>query len=38
MDIHNALYIEYQEQNLKNWKKLKKDMKTLEETNSKTGT
>ena len=38
MDIHNALYTEYQEQDSRNWKEVKKDMKTLKETTSETGT
>jgi hypothetical protein len=29
MDIHNALYVEYQEQNLKNWKETKKNWKNI---------
>ena len=31
MDIHNSLYVEYQEQDSRNWKEVKKDMKTLED-------
>jgi len=31
MTIHNALYVEFQEQDSRNWKELKKDMKTLED-------
>ncbi|NBW21189.1 MAG: hypothetical protein EBR82_75830 [Caulobacteraceae bacterium] len=38
MTLHNALYVEFQEQDSRNWKELKKDMKTLEETTSETGT
>ena len=30
MTIHNALYTEYQEQDSRNWKEIKEDMKTLE--------
>jgi len=30
MTLHNALYVEYQEQDSRNWKEVKKDMKTLE--------
>ena len=32
MDIHNSLYVEYQEQDSRNWKEVKEDMKTLKET------
>ena len=32
MDIHNSLYVEYQEQDSRNWKEVKKDMNTLKET------
>ena len=32
MTIHNALYTEYQEQDSRNWKEVKEDMKTLNET------
>jgi len=32
MDIHNSLYVEYQEQDSRNWKEVKEDMKTLNET------
>ena len=32
MTIHNALYTEYQEQDSRNWKEVKEDMKTLKET------
>jgi hypothetical protein len=32
MTIHNALYTEYQEQESRNWKEVKEDMKTLNET------
>ena len=38
MTVHNALYTEYQEQDSRNWKEVKKDMKTLKETTSETGT
>jgi len=31
MTVHNALYTEYQERESRNWKELKKDMKTLED-------
>jgi len=31
MTVHNALYVEFQEQDSRNWKELKKDMKTLED-------
>ena len=31
MDIHNSLYVEYQEQDSRNWKEVKEDMKTLED-------
>ena len=31
MDIHNSLYTEYQDQEAKNWKDVKKDMNTLED-------
>ena len=30
MDIHNSLYVEYQEQDSRNWKEVKEDIKTLE--------
>ena len=30
MTIHNSLVVEYQEQDSRNWKEVKKDMKTLE--------
>ena len=30
MTIHNALYTEYQEQDSRNWKEVKEDIKTLE--------
>ena len=30
MTIHNALYTEYQEQDSRNWKEVKEDMKTFE--------
>jgi hypothetical protein len=29
MTLHNALVVEYQEQDSRNWKEVKKDMKTL---------
>lgn len=32
MTVHNALVVEYQEQDSRNWKEVKKDMKTLNET------
>jgi len=32
MDIHNSLYVEYQERDSRNWKEVKEDMKTLKET------
>ena len=32
MTIHNALYTEFQEQDSRNWKEVKEDMKTLKET------
>ena len=38
MDIHNALYVEYQEQDSRNWKEVKEDVNTLKETTSETGT
>ena len=31
MTIHNSLVVEYQEQDSRNWKEVKKDMKTLED-------
>ena len=31
MDIHNSLYVEYQEQDSRNWKEVKEDIKTLED-------
>ena len=31
MTIHNALYTEYQEQDSRNWKEVKEDIKTLED-------
>jgi len=31
MTLHNALYVEYQERDSRNWKEVKKDMKTLED-------
>ena len=31
MTVHNALYTEYQEQDSRNWKEVKEDMKTLED-------
>lgn len=31
MTVHNALYVEFQEQDSRNWKEVKKDMKTLED-------
>lgn len=30
MDIHNSLYVEYQERDSRNWKEVKEDIKTLE--------
>lgn len=30
MTVHNAIYTEYQDQEAKNWKEVKEDMKTLE--------
>ena len=30
MTIHKSLVVEYQEQDSRNWKEVKKDMKTLE--------
>jgi len=32
MTIHNSLVVEYQEQDSRNWKEVKEDMKTLKET------
>lgn len=32
MTVHNALYVEFQERDSRNWKEVKKDMKTLNET------
>jgi len=32
MTIHNSLVVEYQEQDSRNWKEVKEDMKTLNET------
>ena len=32
MTIHNALYTEFQEQDSRNWKEVKEDIKTLKET------
>ena len=31
MTVHNALYVEYQERESRNWKEVKKDIKTLED-------
>ena len=31
MTIHNALYVEYQERDSRNWKEVKEDIKTLED-------
>jgi hypothetical protein len=31
MTLHNALVVEYQERDSRNWKEVKKDMKTLED-------
>ena len=38
MTIHNALYVEYQEQDSRNWKDVDTLKKTLKETTSETGT
>jgi hypothetical protein len=38
MDIHNSLYVEYQEQDSRNWKDVDTLKKTLKETTSETGT
>ena len=37
MTIHNALYVEYQEQDSRNWKDVDTLKKTLKETTSETG-
>ena len=38
MTIHNALYVEYQERDSRNWKDVDTLKKTLKETTSETGT
>jgi hypothetical protein len=38
MDIHNSLYVEYQEQDSRNWKDVDTLKKTLKETTSETST
>ena len=38
MTIHNALYVEYQEQDSRNWKDVDTLKETLKETTSETGT